>query len=160
MSSIKILSLLACSLALAGCSSFDAADQPAARNHDIQVPGVQPDGGVLLPTQWFLRPVGRQFVVGDFPVNIALHPGGKFAAVLHSGNGQHEVIVIEIPSGRQVSRAGLEESFYGITFTKDGTKLFCSGAGRELVHAFAFKDGYLFDHEEIRLRDVKERGIL
>jgi DNA-binding beta-propeller fold protein YncE len=146
-------------LALAGCRSFESSDPPAARNQDIKVPGIQSDGAVLLPTQWFLRPVGKQFVVGDFPANIAMHPSGKFAAVLHCGNGQHEVIVLEVPSGRQISRAALEESFYGITFTKDGSKLFCSGAGKELVHGFAFKDGYLFDHEEFRLRDVKERGI-
>jgi YVTN family beta-propeller protein len=67
--------------------------------------------------------------------------------------------VLELPGGRLVSRATTEESFYGIAFTKDGSKLFCSGAGQELVHEFAFKDGYLSAHDEIRLRDVKERGI-
>jgi hypothetical protein len=86
-------------------------------------------------------------------------PWGKHAAVLHCGNGPHELIVIELPNGRIVSRAGVEEAFFGVTFSKDGTKLFCSGAGKELVNTFSFKDGYLFNHEEIRLRDVKERGI-
>jgi DNA-binding beta-propeller fold protein YncE len=146
-------------LTLAGCTSAEKAGRASLREREIQVPGIQPDGAVRLPTQWFLRPVGRQFVVGDFPVNIALSPGGKFAAVLHCGNGQHEVIVLEVPSGRLVSRAALEEAFYGITFSKDGAKLFCSGAGRELVHAFAFRNGYLSDHEEFRLRDVAARGI-
>ena len=161
MRSFKILRCAACLLALAGCRSFESSDPPTAagRNQHIKVPGIQSDGAVLLPTQWLLRPVGKQFVVGDFPANIAMHPGGKFAAVLHCGNGQHEVIVLEVPSGRQISRAALDESFYGITFTKDGSKLFCSGAGKELVHCFTFKDGYLFDHQELRLRDVKERGI-
>ncbi len=30
---------------------------------------------VLLPNQWSLRPAGRQVPLGDFPVNIAMHPG-------------------------------------------------------------------------------------
>jgi DNA-binding beta-propeller fold protein YncE len=144
---------------LAGCSSIDRTEPAAAPQTQPQLPGIQADGAVRLPNQWFLRPVGKQIVVGDFPVNVALHPGGKFAAVLHCGNGPHEIVVLELSGGRLVSRATTEESFYGIAFTKDGSKLFCSGAGLELVHEFAFKDGYLSAHEEIRLRDVKERGI-
>ncbi|HYG36189.1 MAG TPA: phosphoesterase, partial [Clostridia bacterium] len=48
-------------------------------------PGKKSDGSVLLPNQWSLRPVGQQIDLADFPVNIALHPGGRFAAVLHAG---------------------------------------------------------------------------
>ena len=107
------------------------------------LPGIQADGSVRLPTQWYLRPAGKQVLVGDFPVNIALHPGGKFAAVLHSGNSQHEILVLELPGGRLVSRAGVEEAFYGLAFSPDGTKIFCSGAGREVIHQFSFKGGYL-----------------
>ena len=46
----------------------------------VEVPGVRPDGSILLPNQWVLRPVGKQVRVGDFPVNIALHPSGNWAA--------------------------------------------------------------------------------
>ena len=148
-------------MALAGCSSFTGVDPvpKTLSEESIQTPGIQSDGAVRLPTQWFLRPVGKQVRVGDFPVNIAIHPGGKFAAILHSGESQNEIIVLEVPGGRQVSRAAIDESFYGLTFTKDGSRIFCSGAGKELVHVFSFKDGYLFGHEEVRLHDVKERGI-
>src|SRR5690242_5732750 len=48
-------------------------------------PGRKPDGSVLLPNQWSLNPAGRQVELGDFPVNIAVHPAGRFAAVLHTG---------------------------------------------------------------------------
>ena len=58
------------------------AAKPAAT-----LPGLQRDGSVLLPNQWSLRPVGKQLPVGDFPINVALHPGGRFAAVLHGGYG-------------------------------------------------------------------------
>ncbi|HYR43991.1 MAG TPA: hypothetical protein VER98_13260, partial [Terriglobia bacterium] len=61
---------------------------------DLDVPGARTNGFVLLPNQWSLRPAGKHVIVGDFPVNIAIHPEGKYAAVLHAGNGQNEVIVL------------------------------------------------------------------
>ncbi len=127
--------------------------------HPDLLPGVRPDGSVLLPNQWSLRPVGRQVTVGDFPVQIVLHPGGRFAAVLHSGYGQHEIVVLDIGSAAIVSRVSVHESFYGIAFSPDGANLFCSGAGDEVLHWFSFADGYLGNHREIRVRAETERGV-
>ncbi|MEY2410683.1 MAG: hypothetical protein QOF48_3353 [Verrucomicrobiota bacterium] len=126
---------------------------------DISVPGLTEDGGVRLPNQWYLRPVGKQVPLGDFPVNIAVHPGGKFIAILHSGYGRNEVVVVELEKDHVVSRAGVDESFYGLVFSADGKRLFCSGAGSEVVHSFAFADGYLSDHLELKLADPRERLI-
>jgi DNA-binding beta-propeller fold protein YncE len=123
------------------------------------LPGVQLDGSMLLPNQWSLRPVGRHLVTGDFPVNIALHPSGAFAAVLHGGWGQHEVRILDVKAHQFVSQAAIEESLHGLTWSPDGTKLYASGAGEELVHAFDFKAGYLSEHRRLRVRSTKERGI-
>jgi DNA-binding beta-propeller fold protein YncE len=123
------------------------------------LPGLQRDGSVLLPNQWSLRPVGKQIPVGDFPINVALHPGGRFAAVLHSGYGLHEVRILEVKTGRAVSQAAIEESFYGLAWSSDGGRLFASGGGAEVIHAFEFKDGYLSAHRELVLRPAKEQGI-
>ncbi len=124
-----------------------------------ETPGQRADGAVLLPNQWLLRPVGKQVVVGDFPVNIALHPGGRFAAVLHSGDSQHELIILDLNKNSIVSRAPVNEAFYGLAFSHDGNRVFCSGAGDELVHTFRFQEGYLSDHQTIAMRDPTKRGI-
>src|ERR1051325_7571379 len=126
-----------------------------------QGPGARSDGSVMLPNQWSLRPVGRQIALGDFPVNIAVTPDGRFAAVLHSGNSENEIIVIDLKTNGVgiVSRASVEESFYGLCFSPDGKQLFCSGAGDEVVHQFAFADGYLSEHREMALRDAKVRSV-
>ena len=126
-----------------------------------EVPGARSDGSVMLPNQWSLRPVGRQIALGDFPVNGAVSPDGRFAAVLHSGNSDNEIIVVDLKTNGVgiISRAIVEESFYGLAFPADGKKLFCSGAGDEVVHQFAFTDGYLSEHREIPLRDKKQRSI-
>ncbi len=123
------------------------------------LPGLQRDGSVLLPNQWSLRPVGKQIPVGDFPINVALHPGGTFVAVLHSGWGQHEVRILNVKTGLAVSQVAIAESFYGLAWSPGGESLFASGGGAEVIHAFAFKDGYLSAHRELVLRPAKEQGI-
>src|SRR5271156_3916176 len=91
----------------------------------ISLPGQRPDGSVLLPNQWSLRPMGRQIELGDFPVNIAVHPQGRFVAVLHSGYSHHGVMVVDVVAERVVTNALLEEAFYGKEFSHDGSRLFC-----------------------------------
>ena len=145
-------------LLLAGCAT-PLASEISAPVVDFAVPGPTEDGGVRLPNQWYLRPAGKQLLLGDFPVNIAVHPGGKFVAILHSGYGRNEVILMEVAKDRIVSRVGVDESFYGLVFSADGSTLLCSGAGSEVVHAFAFADGYVSGHRELKIAEPKERAI-
>jgi len=125
---------------LIGCLLVAGASRATSSS---QLPGWQPDGSVLLPNQWSLKPAGRQVPIGDFPLNLALHRDGRHAAVLHCGWGQHEVRIVEVKTGRAVSQAALDEAFYGLAWSGDGATLFVSGAGTEVVHAFTFTDGYL-----------------
>src|SRR5712671_4165232 len=139
----KIIRNLGCSLvavallATAGCApimretaappALPAPPRSALRTPQANRPGKQPDGSVLLPNQWSLRPVGRQIELRDFPVNIAVHPGGRYAAVLHSGYSLHQISIVDLNSSETVSHTGLDQSFYGIEFSRDGKRLFCSG---------------------------------
>ena len=79
--------------------------------------------------------------------------------MLHSGHGRHEIVVVDLNQEKVVSRAPVQESFYGIAFSPDGRTLYCSGAGDEVVHVFGFKDGTLTVQPDIRVRDSRERGI-
>src|SRR5262245_22387142 len=85
-------------LAATSCRQHAVRTTPASAPH-VSLPGKQSDGSILLPNQWSLRPVGRQVELGDFPVNIAVHPGGRFAAVMHSGYGTHEIRVVDVLAG-------------------------------------------------------------
>jgi YVTN family beta-propeller protein len=139
-----------------GCVS---TERPNNDNDSAKLPGRQPDGSVLLPNQWSLRPVGAQVELGDCPVNIAVHPEGAYAAVLHAGYSQHEIIVVDLRHQQVVSRTPLHETFYGIQFSEDGKHLYCSGASDEVIHDFTFASGKLSGHREIRLRDSREYGV-
>ncbi len=124
-----------------------------------QLPGMQVGGSVLLPNQWSLRPVGAQIRLGDFPVNIALHPTEPWAAVLHAGYGEHQIVIVDLPRKRVVSSVALDETFYGLCFDPQGKQVFASGAEFEVVHQFDFAEGYLSRHREIRVADVRETFI-
>jgi len=151
-----LLTINGCTTAPDTTANSTLSQYPTAR---AGLPGKQADGSVLLPNLWSLRPVGNQVELGDDPVNIAVHPRGHFAAILHSGYSQHEIIIVDIGTQKIASRTNLHETFYGIQFSKDGKQLYCSGAGDEVIHVFNFNDGLLSGHREIKLRDPKQRDV-
>ena len=140
----------------------DAPPAEAAENNErapVRWPGLQIGGEVLLPNQWSLRPAGKQVPLGDFPVNVAVHPSGPWAAVLHAGYGDHEIVVVDLTRDRVVSRVLLDQTFYGLCFDAAGERLFASGAEQGLVHAFRFEDGYLSGRKELRLAEEGARCV-
>ena len=106
---------------------------------------------LLLPNQWSLKPAGKQIKLGDFPVQIVLHPKQPFAAVLHAGYGDHEVVMVDLKRNEVVSRVTLRQAFYGLCFDREGKRLFASGGEDEVVHEFAVDGGYLSGHREHRV---------
>ena len=123
------------------------------------LPGVQASGAVQLPNQWSLRPAGRQLLLGDFPVNLALHPSGQWLAALHAGYSDHEIIVVDLKKEKKTARILLPQAFYGLCFSADGKRLFASGAEQEVVHQFDFADGLLANHRRLRVAKVEDRFI-
>ncbi len=151
---------LCCTIVLALSMHHRAFSQDtAAIKPEFRLPGMQANGQMLLPTQWSLQPEGKQLAVGDFPVAIAMHPTQPFAAILHAGYGDHEIVVVDTEKWRLVSRASIPETFVGITFNHAGNQIFASGAEKETIHQFRFQDGYLSEHVELTVVDVKQKQI-
>jgi DNA-binding beta-propeller fold protein YncE len=146
-------------------SATNAADAPAQAPPEapakspIRWPGPQPDGQTLLFNQWSLKPAGRQIPLGHFPVNIAMHPSEPWAAVLHCGYRQHEIVIVDLKHQEVASRVSVPQAFYGITFDPARKRLFASGGEFEVVHEYAFADGKLSDHRELRIADAKTKQI-
>jgi YVTN family beta-propeller protein len=146
---------IACTITLA---AFAMAQLPAAEPLPRR-PGAQADGSVILPNQWSLRPVGKQTVVGDFPVAIALHPDGDTAVVLHCGHGPHELAVIDTKTRGVLSRTRVDEAFQGIAFSPRGDRLYVSGGGAETILIFRFENRSLIPAGSLAIRDAAVRGI-
>jgi DNA-binding beta-propeller fold protein YncE len=126
------------------------------------LPGIQAGGQVQLPNLWSLRPAGKQIALGDFPVNLALHPSGKWLAVLHAGYGTHEVVIVDVAAARETitCRVTLPQTFYGLAFAPDGNTLYASGGEFDVVHALSFDDGLLGKRRLIRVADKKDTFVV
>jgi DNA-binding beta-propeller fold protein YncE len=150
-------------LALGQPAAQPPGGPPAAPPRPPRVlPGLEAGGAVRLHNQWAIRPAGRQLELGDLPVNTALHPSGKWLAVLHAGYGKHEVMIVD-PDPKKpevVSRVTLPQAFNGLCFAPDGKTLFASGGEFEVVHAFRFAEGYLYQPRKLKIPDVKEKFIV
>jgi DNA-binding beta-propeller fold protein YncE len=139
-----------------------AAAEPAAPPTARVLPGLKADGFIQLPNGWRLKPAGRQVEVGDFPVNLAVHPSGQYLAVLHAGLREHGVSVVELNRARPpkiVSRVNVDQAFYGLCFSPDGRTLFASGGEYEVVHAWDFRRGLLSNVQALRIAPVSETFV-
>jgi len=125
------------------------------------LPGLRNDGFVQLPNQWKLNPAGKSLEVGDLPVNIQIHPTGQFAAVLHCGMREHEVVIIDLnPKLRViVSRSTIPQGFYGLTFSPDGKQIYSSGGEFDTVHVWDFDRGNLHNHHTLDVSTTAKRTV-
>jgi YVTN family beta-propeller protein len=129
-------------------------------NGGVKWPGLQPDGSMLLHNQWSIRPAGHQVALSNcFPVNVAIEPKGRYAAVLHAGYTAHQVVVVDLTAGSVCCRVPVHETFYGMVFSPDGSALYCSGGGDEVVHRFDFRGGQLSNPTQIRVHDGKQHQV-
>ena len=143
-----MIRLLTC-LSLTAMSTSLFADDPKPTPR--QLPGLRSNGAVQLPNGWSINPAGKQMLVGDLPVNIQLHPTGQFAAILHCGMREHEVMIVALnPKGREiVSRTVVPQAFGGLAFSPDGKQLYASGGEFDLVHVWDFDKGLLHNARTI-----------
>ncbi len=152
--------LVPVALLLAFASAPLRADTPTKEAPAVRtLPGAKAGGTVLLPNGWSLKPAGKQVPLGSFPVNLALHPEGRWLAVLDGGAGDHEIVIVDLKKQKVVSRVLIDQTFYGLCFAPDGKQLFASGGEYEVVHAYDFADGYLSRHREIRIVAENEKFI-
>ena len=141
------------------------ADEPTPakkiNNPGRVLPGLQKDGTIQLPNQWKLNPAGKHLDVGDLPVNIQIHPTGQFAAVLHCGFREHEVMIIDLSAaGKKIlSRVVVPQSFYGLTFSPDGKQLYASGGEFDVVHYWDFDKGLLHNARQLDVSTKAKRTV-
>jgi DNA-binding beta-propeller fold protein YncE len=124
------------------------------------LPGLQPDGSTLLHNQWPIRPAGRQVELGDFPLGLALDPSGRYAAVLHSGYGRHEIRIVDLATGIAGEPRPVHEGFGGVAFAPDGKTLVCSGASDGVLHLFGFASGRITSERIVRVIPADDPGVV
>src|SRR5258705_8759319 len=88
---------------------------------------------VMLPNGWSLSPAGKSLPMGDFPMNLVVSPSGKFMAVTNNGHGRQTIALIDPSTEKILDETEIRKSWYGLTFSKDETRLYASGGNDNMI---------------------------
>jgi YVTN family beta-propeller protein len=154
--SLPLISLLPALILGVGFSSV-VADERSDSRTEVVWPGMTRAGTVLLPNGWSLKPAGNTTRLGDFPVLMVEHPSEPILAVLHAGYGEHEVMTVEARTGKVIGRVVLPETFSGLVWSRDGTRIFAGGGFDDVIYRFDHADGLLSNQVKIAYPDTATR---
>jgi len=119
----------------------------------VSVPGQQSNGSTLLINNWTITPTGTQLTLatpdhtgGNLPLAEALSPGGAFLVVLNGGAGIESLQVVDTATTSVVQTLPFtspDTVYQGLVFSPNGNRLYVTGGGTNMLHAFDFSGGQL-----------------
>jgi DNA-binding beta-propeller fold protein YncE len=122
----------------------------------IQTPG-RAGGETLLPNGWSLAPAGRHVAVGDFPLAMTLSPDGRYAVVANSGVTKPTLRVVDLETLTVRSTVPVADTWLGLAWAPKGDRLYASGASKNAVLEFRWREGALAAARTVALGEaVKE----
>ena len=104
---------------------------------------------VLLPNGWRLTPVGKQLPLGDLPLNIAVSPAGKLAAVTNNGENDQTIQLIDLEKDVVLDSIIIAKSWLGLTFSDDGNYLYASGGNDNKIIRYLISNNRLSVNDSI-----------
>lgn len=122
----------------------------------------QPNQGkpytATLPNGWSLSPAGKQIPVGDLPLNIAISPDMKYAAVTNNGQSTQSIQLINIHEQRLLDTYKVGKSWLGLAFGDKGKSLYVSGGNDNFILRFNVSGNKLICRDTFKLgKPMKEK---
>jgi len=106
---------------------------------------------VTLPNGWSLSPAGNQVILGDLPLNIAVTPELKYAAITNNGQSKQSVQLISINLQKLIYTYEIEKSWLGLVFGNNGKSLYVSGGNDNFILRFEVQNEKLFCCDTFKL---------
>jgi DNA-binding beta-propeller fold protein YncE len=106
---------------------------------------------VSLPNGWQLTPVGKMLPIGDLPLNIALSPSKKLAAITNNGQSDQTIQLIDIERELILDSITIGKSWLGLTFSDNGKFLYASGGNDNIIIRYAVNDNHLSIYDTIKI---------
>jgi YVTN family beta-propeller protein len=106
---------------------------------------------VTLPNGWSLSPAGSQVILGDLPLNIAVTPDLKYAAVTNNGQSKQSVQLIRISDQKLLDTYEVGKSWLGLVFSDDGKSLYVSGGNDNWILRFVIQNEKLVCRDTFKL---------
>jgi len=91
---------------------------------------------VTLPNGWHLTPVGKQFPLGDLPLNMAVSPNKRWLAVTNNGYGRQCVQLFDTKKEEMTCDVTIPKSWYGLCFYGN-KKLYASGGNDNMIRIYS-----------------------
>ena len=92
---------------------------------------------VTLPNGWKLTPAGKLLPLGDLPLNIAISPSGKLAAITNNGESDQTIQLVDIQREVILDSIIIRKAWLGLTFSDDGKYLYASGGNDNIIVRYA-----------------------
>ena len=106
---------------------------------------------VTLPNGWSLTPVGKLLSLGDLPLNIAVSPSKKLAAITNNGQSDQTILLVDINKEVILDSIIIGKSWLGLTFSGDGKYLYASGGNDNIIIRYAINNNRLSVFDSIRI---------
>ncbi|MCX6258495.1 MAG: bifunctional YncE family protein/alkaline phosphatase family protein [Bacteroidia bacterium] len=106
---------------------------------------------ITLPNGWSLSPAGDQVPLGDLPLNIAVSPDLKYAAVTNNGQSKQSVQLIRLSDKKLLDTHEVGKSWLGLVFSDDGKSLYASGGNDNWIMRFAVENEKLVCRDTFKL---------
>jgi YVTN family beta-propeller protein len=106
---------------------------------------------VSLPNGWKLTPVGKLLPLGDLPLNIAVSPSKKLAAVTNNGESDQTIQLVNIEKQEILDSIIIGKAWLGLTFSDDGNYLYASGGNDNMIIRYAIQNNRLIINDSLRI---------
>ncbi len=106
---------------------------------------------VSLPNGWKLTPVGKLLPLGDLPLNIAVSPSKKLAAVTNNGESDQTIQLVDIEKQEILDSIIIGKAWLGLAFSDDGNYLYASGGNDNIIIRYAIRNNRLMINDSLRI---------
>jgi YVTN family beta-propeller protein len=106
---------------------------------------------VTLPNGWKLTPVGKLLPLGDLPLNIAISPSKKIAAITNNGESDQTIQLVDIEKEVILDSIVIGKSWLGLTFSDDSKYLYASGGNDNIIVRYIILNNKLSVVDSIRI---------
>lgn len=95
---------------------------------------------ITLPNGWHLTPAGKTVRLGDLPLNIAISPSQKMAAITNNGQSTQTLQLVDIKKGVTTDTVIIGKSWLGLAFSDDGKQLYASGGNDNIIIRYEIRN--------------------
>ena len=106
---------------------------------------------VSLPNGSRLTPVGKLLPLGDLPLNIAVSPSKKLAAITNNGESDQTIQLVDIERDVILDSIIIGKAWLGLTFSADGKYLYASGGNDNIIIRYAITNNRLSVYDSIMI---------